>query len=106
MILLACGKFLVLFLGSAAIGVIFALATSLFFKHIAFRSVPSIEFSIVIMSAYFPFVFAEALQLSGIMAILFAGMTMAHYLHFNLSPTTQITAQAVSLMCVCVCVYH
>ena len=36
-----------------------------------------------------PYVLAEALDLSGIMAILFAGITHAHYTHYNLSPTTQ-----------------
>ena len=30
---------------------------------------------------------------SGIMAILFTGITMSHYTHYNLSPVTQITVQ-------------
>ena len=29
----------------------------------------------------------------GIMAVLFSGIVMAHYTHFNLSPVTQITIQ-------------
>ena len=32
------------------------------------------------------------------MAILFTGVVMAHYTHFNLSPTTQVTAQQTSRM--------
>ncbi len=44
---------------------------------------------------YSPYVFAEAMHLSGIMAILFAGIVMSHYTHFNLSPVTRITVQQV-----------
>jgi sodium/hydrogen exchanger 8 len=44
---------------------------------------------------YSPYVFAEAIHLSGIMAILFAGIVMSHYTHFNLSPVTRITVQQV-----------
>jgi sodium/hydrogen exchanger 8 len=44
---------------------------------------------------YSPYVFAEALKLSGIMAILFAGLVMSHYTHFNLSSVTRITVQQI-----------
>lgn len=43
--------------------------------------------------AYAPYGLAEGLQLSGIMAILFCGIVMSHYTHFNLSPVSQITIQ-------------
>ena len=33
------------------------------------------------------------LLILGIMAILFCGIVMSHYAHFNLSPVTQITVQ-------------
>ena len=32
---------------------------------------------------------------AGIMAILFCGIVMSHYTHFNLSPMTQITVQQI-----------
>lgn len=38
--------------------------------------------------AWGSFLLSEALHLSGIVAILFAGMFMAHYTQPNLSPTT------------------
>ena len=44
---------------------------------------------------YSPYVFAEAIGLSGIMAILFAGLIMSHYTHLNLSSVTRITVQQV-----------
>jgi sodium/hydrogen exchanger 8 len=44
---------------------------------------------------YSPYVFAEAIKLSGIMAILFAGLVMSHYTHLNLSSVTRITVQQI-----------
>ena len=42
---------------------------------------------------YLPYAFAEGIHLSGIMAILFCGIVMSQYTHYNLSPVTQITMQ-------------
>ena len=39
--------------------------------------------------SYFPYCCAEALDLSGITSILFAGIVMSHYAHQNLSLVTQ-----------------
>ena len=39
---------------------------------------------------YVPYALAEGLHLSGIMAILFCGIVMSHYTHYNLSPVTQV----------------
>lgn len=69
-----------------------------------------------VLFAFGPYFFAEGLKLSGIMAVLFCGIVMSHYTHFNLSPVTQVTVQqtmrTVSFMagkcvcraCVCACV--
>ena len=35
---------------------------------------------------YIPYAFAEGIHLSGIMAILFCGIVMSQYAHYNLSP--------------------
>lgn len=32
-------------------------------------------------------------SIAGIMAVLFSGIVMAHYTHYNLSPVTQVTIQ-------------
>ncbi|XP_062501111.1 sodium/hydrogen exchanger 8-like [Corticium candelabrum] len=92
-ILLAFGHFLLMFLGSSVIGVVFGLISALLLKYINLRSVPSLELGTVLIFAYAPYAFAETLQLSGIMAILFCGIVMSHYTHFNLSSASQITVQ-------------
>ena len=67
-----------------------------------------------VLFAFGPYFFAEGLKLSGIMAVLFCGIVMSHYTHYNLSPVTQVTVQqtmrTVSFMagtyvCVFVCVH-
>ena len=35
--------------------------------------------------------YIQGVHLSGIMAILFCGVVMSHYTHYNLSPVTQVT---------------
>jgi hypothetical protein len=39
------------------------------------------------------YLFLKGIHLSGIMAILFCGIVMSQYTHYNLSPVTQITMQ-------------
>ena len=46
------------------------------------RSSPA---EVALVLAYVPFLVAEALDFSGIVAIMFAGITMRHYAHFNLT---------------------
>lgn len=65
------------------------------FKYIDLRKTPSLETAFMLIFMYSPYVFAEAIKLSGIMAILFAGIVMSHYTHYNLSPVTRITVQQV-----------
>jgi solute carrier family 9 (sodium/hydrogen exchanger), member 8 len=51
------------------------------------------EMAFMFIFMYSPYAFAEAVKLSGIMAILFAGIVMSHYTHNNLSSITRITIQ-------------
>lgn len=89
----SCGAFVKIFFGSSAIGVLFALSSALILKHIDLRQHPSLELGMMFIFSYAPYGLAEGLQLSGIMAILFCGIVMSHYTHFNLSPVTQVTVQ-------------
>ena len=92
-IAIGVGNFLLKFIVSALIGVIFALLLALALKYIHLNRVPSLEFCTVGLFAYGPYFLAEGLNYSGIMAILASGIVMSHYAHFNLSPVTQITVQ-------------
>ncbi|XP_055683558.1 sodium/hydrogen exchanger 8 isoform X2 [Lutzomyia longipalpis] len=85
--------FCMMFFASAGIGVVFALISALLLKHIDLRKHPSLEFGMMLVFTYAPYVLAEGIHLSGIMAILFTGIVMSHYTHFNLSTVTQITMQ-------------
>ncbi|XP_029172585.1 sodium/hydrogen exchanger 8 isoform X2 [Nylanderia fulva] len=92
-IILCLNRFCLMFFASAGIGVVFALISALLLKHVDLRKNPSLEFGIMLVFTYAPYVLAEGIQLSGIMAILFNGIVMSHYTHFNLSTVTQITMQ-------------
>ncbi|KAK7862606.1 hypothetical protein R5R35_005643 [Gryllus longicercus] len=86
-------RFTLMFFASAGIGVVFALVSALLLKHVDLRRNPSLEFGMMLVFTYAPYALAEGLHLSGIMAILFCGIVMSHYTHFNLSTVTQITMQ-------------
>jgi len=86
-------RFLGVFLGSAGIGTLVALISALVLKHIDLYTNPSLEFGFMLCCVYSPYALAEGMHLSGIMAILFCGIVMSQYAHFNLSPVTQITMQ-------------
>lgn len=92
-ILSGLNTFCLMFFASAGIGVVCALISALLLKHIDLRKHPSLEFGMMLAFTYAPYVLAEGIHLSGIMAILFCGIVMSHYTHFNLSTVTQITMQ-------------
>lgn len=89
----SCQRFFIIFLGSCMIGVIGALTTAFVLKHMNFKKNPSLEISLMFISSYIPYLIAESLELSGILAILFCGLINSEYTHYNLSPFSQITEQ-------------
>lgn len=92
-IILAINRFCLMFFASAGIGVLFALMSALLLKYVDLRKHPSLELAFLLVVTYCPYCLAEGSHLSGIMAILFCGIVMSHYTHFNLSTVTQITMQ-------------
>lgn len=70
---------------SIAIGLSFAFLGSLLHKHSKVRTHPKLEVMIFFIEAYIPYVVAEKLGLSGIMAIIFNGIVADHYTYFHLS---------------------
>lgn len=65
----------------------------MYLLNLDLRKHPSLELAFLLVVTYCPYCLAEGSNLSGIMAILFCGIVMSHYTHFNLSTVTQITMQ-------------
>uniref|UniRef100_A0A915JXZ7 Sodium/hydrogen exchanger n=1 Tax=Romanomermis culicivorax TaxID=13658 RepID=A0A915JXZ7_ROMCU len=92
-LILLVNRFLFMFFGSAIIGTVAGLLSALLLKYVNLHNTPSLEYGIMLVFAYLPYSLTEGVHLSGIMAILFCGITMSHYTHYNLSAVTQVTVQ-------------
>ncbi|OQR96211.1 Monovalent Cation:Proton Antiporter-1 (CPA1) Family [Achlya hypogyna] len=91
--------FVLIFAGSTLIGILFGALSALLFKHFDFKGClyhevrcppalgiyPSVQMGVYIMFSYLPFLAACICDLSGVVAVLFAGITMKHYTSNNLS---------------------
>lgn len=64
-IILGINRFCLMFFASAGIGVVFALISALLLKHVDLRKNPSLEFGMMLVFTYAPYVLAEGIQLSG-----------------------------------------
>ncbi|CAF3426268.1 unnamed protein product [Rotaria sp. Silwood1] len=79
-------RFSLMFYSSGFLGLLFGLTSALLTKYLAFdKSSLSLEISLLLLTAYASYMFAELFHLSGIMSILVCGLTMSHYTHENLS---------------------
>ena len=72
-----------------ALGVAFGLATSLMLKHSYLHLYPSIESCLVALCAYTCYFFSNGLSMSGIVSLLFCGITLKHYAYHTMSRRTQ-----------------
>merc|ERR1719348_2866188 len=72
--------------------------SSLVLKHIDLYTNPSLEFALMLCFVYSPYALAEGVHLSGIMAILFCGVVMSHYTHYNKFRSHQITNKMMVIM--------
>ncbi|USW51619.1 Putative cation/H+ exchanger, cation/H+ exchanger, CPA1 family [Septoria linicola] len=87
------GVFLLVFFGSLAMGVVIGLATSLLLKLTHIRRDPKIESCVIFLIAYASYFFANAIHMSGIVALLFCGICLKHYAYHNMSRRTQLTTK-------------
>lgn len=86
-------------IGSPALGVVFGFGTALLFKHLDFRSTPMLELPLyIVLLMYVPFITAECLNLSGIVAILFSGISARRYISPNVSVETARNAEVIFKM--------
>lgn len=87
--------FVGIFVGSLFIGVFAALASALLFKYGSLHQeeeLTTLEVCLVVLFPYASYMLADGLNLSGIVAILFAGIGMRYYTAPNLSlAATQLT---------------
>ncbi|GAA5911986.1 bifunctional K:H/Na:H antiporter NHX1 [Sporobolomyces salmoneus] len=87
------GIFLLTFCISMALGVTFGLACSLMLKHSELGRFTEIEACLVLLIAYTSYFFSNALTMSGIVSLLFCGITLKHYAYHNMSHRTQRTTR-------------
>ncbi|KAK7055492.1 Sodium/hydrogen exchanger [Favolaschia claudopus] len=87
------GIFLASFSGSMLLGVAFGLAMSLLLKHSHLNLYPSIESCLVALCAYTCYFFSTGLTMSGIVSLLFCGITLKHYAYHTMSRRTQRTSK-------------
>ena len=80
--------FVVNFAGSLILGIVSGILAAMLLKYVDMRQNKLLELSIYIMIMYVPFLLAEILQLSGIVAILFSGIAARRYVVPNLSEST------------------
>ncbi|KAI8927559.1 Sodium/hydrogen exchanger family-domain-containing protein [Entophlyctis helioformis] len=78
-------SFFAVFSGSVLIGVIIALICALLLKHTHLHLYPSLESCLVLLIAYSSYLLSNAIQLSGIVSLLFCGIILKHYAYDNMS---------------------
>ena len=94
-IFLGFGNFVGIFFGSFAIGAFIGCFSALVFKHTKLNETPMLESGLFIVFAYSSYLFAQGVHASGIVAMLFCGIFMAHYTFDNLSTKSQNTTKYV-----------
>lgn len=87
------GSFLGVFTGSLLIGVILALLCALLFKYTQLYRYAVLESSLVALIAYASYILSNATRLSGIVSLLFCGITLKHYAYDNMSIRSRRTTK-------------
>ncbi|KAK1781626.1 Sodium/hydrogen exchanger family-domain-containing protein [Copromyces sp. CBS 386.78] len=85
--------FLKEFFGSLAIGSVVGILAAVLLKFTYLRRYPKMESCMIILIAYSTYFFSQAIQMSGIVSLLFCGITLKHYAYFNMSRRTQLTTK-------------
>lgn len=87
------GLFLMTFTISTMIGLCIGIMVALILKHSHIRRYPQIETCLVLLFAYVSYFFSNGAHMSGIVTLLFCGITLKHYAYYNMSRRTQIATK-------------
>ncbi|XP_059652526.1 sodium/hydrogen exchanger 1-like [Cornus florida] len=88
------GTFLYLFFTSTLLGVAVGLLSAYGIKTLYFgRHSTDREVAIMMLMAYFSYMIAELLSLSGILTVFFCGIVMSHYTWHNVTESSRITTK-------------
>ncbi|KAI9187420.1 hypothetical protein LWI28_027944 [Acer negundo] len=88
------GTFLYLFITSTLLGVAAGLLSAFIIKTLYFgRHSTDREVAIMIIMAYLSYMFAELINLSGILTIFFCGIVMSHYTWHNVTESSRRTTK-------------
>mmetsp|Transcript_11561 Transcript_11561/g.27818 ORF Transcript_11561/g.27818 Transcript_11561/m.27818 type:complete len:557 (+) Transcript_11561:150-1820(+) len=88
-------SFLVVTTLSIVVGVALGLLASWIYRHTDLNFFPKLETSLLFCFCYLCYATAEALELSGIMALFFQGITLSHYNSYNLSQTAHVASEEI-----------
>lgn len=75
---------------SLLIGAIVGVLTALVLRYSRVNTMPSIETCLIILFAYGSYFFSNGCHMSGIVSLLFCGVTLKHYAYYNMSRRTQV----------------
>ncbi|XP_047130387.1 sodium/hydrogen exchanger 6 isoform X1 [Hydra vulgaris] len=89
------GEFVAVFGGSLLIGSIMGLGNALLTKLTHLYQFPQLETALFTLMSYSTFLIAEAAELTGIVAVLFCGISQAHYTFNNLSDQSKSATKEV-----------
>jgi sodium/hydrogen exchanger 8 len=78
---------------SILVGIGLGLLPSFLYKNTTLSDYPSLETALLFSFCYLCYAAGEVLGLSGIMALFFQGVTLAHYNSYNLSPTAHVASE-------------
>ncbi|RKO96977.1 hypothetical protein CXG81DRAFT_12337, partial [Caulochytrium protostelioides] len=92
-ILHGVGTFLAVFWGSVAVGILMALMCAIMLKHSRLYKYQAIESSLITLVAYSSYLLSNGCQLSGIVSLLFCGISLRHYAYDNMSRRTRRTTK-------------
>ena len=80
---------------SIVVGVGLGLVASFMYKHTTLSDFPRLETSLLFCFCYLCYSSAEAMGLSGIMALFFNGIVLSHYNSYNLSTTAHVASEQI-----------